>query len=80
VSPSAVVLGFVVAFGITRLAGPFITEGQQPSPLRTLGYVSTDLPIERAATFEFFINPRTARALGLAIPPALLQRADHVIE
>lgn len=70
--------GGLLAFGASfstnyRRAAAFvdkILKGEKPG----------DIPVEQPTSFEFVVNLKTAKALGLAMPPSLVQRANRVIE
>ena len=80
----------VYGFGEFARAGGLLAYGANPSEMfrRAATYVAKifkgtsvgELPVEQPTKFEFVINLKTAKALGLAVPPSLLARADEVIE
>ena len=80
----------IYGFGEFARAGGLLAYGANPSEMfrRAATYVvkifkgasAGELPVEQPTKFEFVINLRAAKLLGLTLPPSLLARADEVIE
>jgi putative ABC transport system substrate-binding protein len=70
--------GGLMAYGVNDRELPRRLASYLDRVLR--GARPADLPVEQPTAFELVINVRTAKALGVTVPPAVLARADQVID
>jgi ABC-type uncharacterized transport system substrate-binding protein len=86
---------FITLLGSLAAGWPLAARAQQPEHMRRIGVLMSvapyvdkilrganpaDLPVQVPVKFELAVNAKTAKVLGLTVPPSILLRADDVIE
>jgi putative ABC transport system substrate-binding protein len=69
--------GYLLTYGIDT--EDLVRRGVAKIDKILRGERAGDIPIERPAKFRLIVNQKTARAIGVTVPPSLLARADEVI-